>query len=639
MKQKKFETLLYSTIGVAVMFVIIVAVNFITGAFKTRLDMTEEKLYTLDPGTRAILKKLDSPVEIRFYFSQSESRMPSGFKTYGQHVEDLLSEFKQAGKGNVVIKKFDPKPDSDAEDLANLDGIEAQMLPTGDHMYLGIAVSQDPAKAALPFLPPERERLLEYDLARAIAQVAATNKPVIGVMTPLPMFGSQIPPQLAMRTGQQSQDPWVFIQELKRDFEVKQVQMDTEKIDDDIKVLLVAHPKDIKDTAQYAIDQFVMRGGKLIAFLDAMSLADSRQQNPMMGMMPGGASSLDKLLKAWGIQFENTKVAADLNFARQLRGPNNQPQTMPAFLFLDAKGINKEDTATTQLDEVLLPFAGVFTGTPVAGLKQTVLLKTTADAQLVDGFMAQMSGQKIVDEFKPSGTSYALAVRLTGKFKTAFPDGKPASQPDKDEDKKDEKKEEKPKAEDQIKESKGENSVVLVGDSDFVFDNFCAQVQNFFGQKIVIPRFGNLTLAQSMVEQMAGDSNLIGVRSRATLNRPFTVVKEMQKQANLRYQAVIKKYEDQKAEAERRLGELQQVKKEPGQRFILSPEAQAEIAKVRQMQVDATKNLKIERKKLRQDIDSLENRLKWANIAGMPVLVTIAGLVLAVVRKRKTKAR
>jgi ABC-type uncharacterized transport system involved in gliding motility auxiliary subunit len=638
MKQKKFETLLYSTIGVAVMFVIIVAVNFITGTFKTRIDMTEEKLYTLDPGTRAILKKLDSPVEIRFYFSQSESRMPSGFKTYGQHVEDLLSEFKQAGRGNVVIKKFDPKPDSDAEDLANLDGIEAQMLPTGDHMYLGIAVSQDPAKAALPFLPPERERLLEYDLARAIAQVSATNKPVIGVMTPLPMFGSQIPPQLAMRTGQQSQEPWVFIQELKRDFEVKQVPMDTEKIDDDIRVLLVAHPKDIKDSAQYAIDQFVMRGGKLIAFLDAMSLADSRQQNPMMGMMPGGASSLDKLLKAWGIQFENTKVAADLNFARQLRGPNNQPQTMPAFLFLDAKGINKEDTTTTQLDEVLLPFAGVFTGTPVAGLKQTVLLKTTADAQLVDGFMAQMSGQKIVDEFKPSGTSYALAVRLTGKFKTAFPDGKPASQPDKDEDKKDEKKEEKPKPEDQIKESKAENSVVLVGDSDFVFDNFCAQVQNFFGQKIVIPRFGNLTLAQSMVEQMAGDSNLIGVRSRATLNRPFTVVKEMQKQANLRFQAEIKKLEEEQAEAQKRLNELQ-AKKEAGQRFILSKEQQDEIAKFKQKEAEARKQLKLTRKNLRQEIDSLENRLKWANIAGMPVLVTIAGLALAVLRKRKTKAR
>jgi len=175
MKQKKIETLLYSTIGVVVMFVIIVALNFITGAFKTRLDMTEEKLYTLDPGTRAILKRLDSPVEIHFYFSQSETRMPSNFKTYGKNVEDLLSEFKQAAKGNIIIKKFDPKPDSEAEDLANLDGVEAQMLPTGDHMYLGIAVLQDPVKAALPWHPPERERLLEYDLARAIAQVTATN--------------------------------------------------------------------------------------------------------------------------------------------------------------------------------------------------------------------------------------------------------------------------------------------------------------------------------------------------------------------------------------------------------------------------------------------------------------------------------
>ena len=195
---------------------------------------------------------------------------------------------------------------------------------------------------------------------------------------------------------------------------------------------------------------------------------------------------------------------------------------------------------------MLLPFAGVFSGTPVAGLKETVLLKTTKEAQLVDGMMAQMASQKIVDEFKPSGTAYSLAIRLNGKFKTAFPEGKPESkEPDKDadkEEKKDEAKKEEKKPDDSFKESKGENVVVLVGDSDFIYDHYCAQVQNFFGQKIVIPQFGNLTLAQTMVEQLAGDENLIGSRSRATLNRPFTVVKEMQAQANKQFQARSKNW-------------------------------------------------------------------------------------------------
>lgn len=633
MKQKKTETILYSAIGVVVMFLIIVAVNLITSVFKTRIDMTDEKAYTLDRGTRAILSKLDAPVEISFYFSQKESRMPSRLKSYARQVEDLLGEFKQAAKGKIEIKKFDPEPDSEAEDMANLDGIEPQMVGAGEQIYLGLAISQEPVKVALPFLSPDRERMLEYDLARAISRVSSTNKPVIGVMTPLPMFGQPMNPMMR-QMGQQGQDPWVFIGELKQNFEVKQIPMDSDKIEDDVKVLLVAHPKDIKETAQYAIDQFIMRGGKLIALLDAMSLADSRQQNPMMGMQPGGGSSLDKLLKAWGIQFDSTKVAADLNFARQLRGQNGQPQVVPTFLFVTAQGINQNDVVAGQLDEVLLPFAGTFSGTPVSGLKETVLLKTTGESQLVDGMMAQMAGQKIVEEFKPSGTAYSLAIRLSGKFKTAFPEGKPESKDDKEGDKK---KEEK-KTDDSLKESKGENVVVLVGDSDFIYDPYCAQVQNFFGQKIVIPQFGNLNLAQNMVEQLAGDENLIGSRSRATLNRPFTRVKEMQARANKQFQSEIKKLEEEQQEAQRRLGELQ-TKKEAGQRFVLSKEQQAEIVKFKQKEAEAKKKLREVRKDLKKEIDSLENWLKWLNIAGMPLVVTLAGLALAVVRKQRTKAQ
>jgi ABC-type uncharacterized transport system involved in gliding motility auxiliary subunit len=457
------------------------------------------------------------------------------------------------------------------------------------------------------------------------------------------MFGMPVNPMM-MRMGQQGQDPWALISELKRDFDVRQVPLDAEKIEDEIKVLLVIHPKDIKETAQYAIDQFVMRGGKLVAMLDASAVSDRSNQNPqMMGMMPGGSSSLDKLLKAWGIQFENTKVVADMNFARQLRGPNNQAQIMPAYLFVTSAGINKEEVVCSQLDEVLMPLAGAFSGTPATGLNQTVLLKTTTDSQFVDSFMAHMGGQKIVDEFKPSGTSHNLAIRLSGKFKTAFPDGKPAAvKDDKEEDKKDDEKTEEKKDEEQIKEGKSDNVVVLIADSDFIAEPFSGQTQviPFFNQRVFVPRFGNLTLVQNLVEQMAGDENLIGSRSRATQSRPFTLIKEMQKQANLRFQDEIKKLEEEQQEAQRRLNELQQAKKETGQqRFILSPEQQAEIAKFRQKEADAKRKLRDVRKDLKKDIDSLENRLKWANIAGMPLLVTIAGIVLAVLRKQRTKAK
>ena len=636
MKEKKLETLVFSTVGVVVMFVIVVAVNLIASALKTRVDLTEGKIYTLSPGTKAILKKIDAPVEVRFYYSQGQSRIPSQYKAYAKQVEDLLNEFRQYAGGNLEVKKLDPEPDSEAEDLANLDGVEGQMVETGDKFYLGIAISLDPQKVALPFLPPNRERLLEYDLARAISQVLSTNKPVIGVMTPLPVFGMQMPPQMRMQMGGQNQDPWAFISELKRDFEVKQVAMEADKIDDDIKVLMVVHPKDIKDAALFAIDQFVMRGGKLIACLDPMCLADVQKQNPMMPM-PGAPSNLEKLLKTWGITFDTTKVAADMNFAKQLMVRQGaKPETIPTLLFLSAAGINKEDAVAAQVDEILLPFAGVFTGSPAAGLKQSILLKTSKKSQLVEPFMSQMTPSKIVDDFKESDTVYALAVRLEGKFKTSFPDGKPKAD-DKDAEKKDEKKpDDKPG--DSLKETKVDNAVLLIGDTDFLSDQFSVQVQNFFGQKMVTPRNGNLALTQNIVEQLAGDQNLIGVRSRGTLNRPFTVVQEMQAKANARFQAEIAKVQKEVDETNQKLNEMQG-KKQGNQRFVLSPEQQAEMDKFKKNRAEANKKLKKVRRELAQDIESLELRTKVINIAGMPILVTLLGIGLAVVRKQKTKAQ
>jgi len=635
MKEKKLETLVFSAVGVAVMFIIVIAVNLIASALKTRVDLTEGKIYTLSPGTKAILKKIDAPVEVRFYYSQGQSRIPAQFKAYAKQVEDLLNEFRQYAGGNLEIKKLDPEPDSEAEDLANLDGVEGQMVETGDKFYLGIAISLDPQKVALPFLPPNRERLLEYDLARAISQVLSTNKPVIGVMTPLPVFGQPVNPMM-MRMGQQGQESWAFISELKRDFEVKQVAMEADRIDDDIKVLMVVHPKEIKDAALYAIDQFVMRGGKLIACLDPMCLADVQKQNPMMPMpMPGAPSNLEKLLKTWGITFETTKVVADMNFAKQLMVRQGaQPETIPTLLFLSAAGINKEDAVAAQVDEILLPFAGVFTGTPAAGLKESVLLKTSKKSQLVEPFLSQMSPSKIVDDFKESGTSYALAIRLEGKFKTSFPEGKPKAE---DAEKKDETKaEDKPG--DSLKETKVDNAVLLIGDTDFLSDQFSVQVQNFFGQKMVTPRNGNLALTQNIVEQLAGDQNLIGVRSRGTLNRPFTVVQEMQAKANARFQAEIAQVQKEVDETNQKLNEMQG-KKQGNQRFVLSPEQQVEMEKFKQKRAEANKKLKKVRRELAQDIESLELRTKVINIAGMPILVTLLGIGLAVVRKQKTKAQ
>ncbi len=636
MKNRKLETLFFSVAGVAAMFVILVGFNYIAALGKQRIDLTKEKLYTLSDGSKEILKKIDGQVEIRFYCTRGEKEMPMQLKSYAQRVEDLLSEYQQYAGKKLLIKKLDPQPDSDAEDSANLDGVDGQMLQSGDQIYLGLAIEFVGQKVALPFLSPSRERLLEYDLSRAISGVLIEEKPVIGVMSSLPVFGTPFNPMMAQMGRQQQQEPWVFISELKQDFNVEQVETMVDKIDDKYKVLLVMHPKGLSDKTQYAIDQYVLRGGKLIVLADPSAIVDSQGgSNPMMGSMPG-SSSLDKLFAAWGVTMESGKVIADMNFTTQLRGRNGQPQSNPTFLSLTEEALNKDDVLTEPLDNLLIPFSGAFSGTPAAGLKETVLVKSSSNSQMVEGFIAQMSGESIVKDFKSGGKELPVVIRLTGKFKTAFPDGKPK---DETPAAPDEEKKPEAKPEESLKESKTENAVLLVADVDWLFDQFCVQVQNFFGQRIVTPVSGNLSLLQGMVEQFAGDSNLINVRSRASLSRPFTVMNKMEADANERFQSKIKELEGSLADAQRKLNELQQKKEKGQQRLILSAEQQQEIQGFRKKEAEINKQLKEERKKLRRDIDALEFKLKLANIAGMPLVVALFGISLFLIKRKLTAAR
>jgi ABC-type uncharacterized transport system involved in gliding motility auxiliary subunit len=639
MQKKSFTTILYSTAGVLVMAVILVAFNVLTSAVHQRVDLTKEQAYTLSRGTRAILGKLDAPIKIRFYCTQSESASPESvlLKSYARTIDDLLGEYKQNAHGKLTVERYDPQPDSDAEDSARLDGIQAQDLSGGEKFYLGLAVSQGlDEKQSIPFLSPDRERQLEYDISRAITRVVTPEKPVVGVMSLLPVFGTPANPMMA-QTGQQPQQPWAIIGELKNDFTVRRVEMDADKIDDDIKVLLVIHPRDISDRAQYAIDQFVMRGGKLVAFLDAQSLVESRGQNPMMGGMSGGGSSLDKLLKAWGLQFDATKVVADRNLKMEMGEEGDTAREKPVWLALTPEDINSNDVTTVDLDSIWMFSSGAFTGTAAPGLKETVLLKSTTDSQLVDGMMANYAGESILKDFKPSGVSYALAVRLTGKFKTAFPGGEPEDKKNPDAAKP-EAKAAATKAGDSLQETKQDNTVVLVGDSDMIYDGFTLQqIQVLPGVNAMKQLNANLNFAQNVVEQLAGDENLIAVRSRAILNRPFTRVKKMEAEAEAEYLVKIKELEDSRDQGMTRLNELQEQKNQ-NQRFILSPEQQAEIENLRRKEAEINRELRKVNKDLRRDVVALQRRVEWANIAAVPLAVCAVGLGLAVYKRKRTSA-
>ncbi len=634
MKNNGLSNLMYSAAGVIVLFVILLAVNFIVRSIPGRADLTHGNSYTLSDGTKRILEKIPAPVKVRFYASKSETAMPVQLKTYAKRIEDLLNEYRSRAGGKLIVEKYDPAPDSDAEDSANLDGIEAQPVNTGEKYYLGLSISHLDQRVAIPLMSPERETLLEYDLTRAISQVSKKNKPVLGIMTVLPMFGSPGMPMM----NQGPQPEWAVISELKRDYDVREIPLASSKIDDDVKVLMVVHPRDISATGQYAVDQFVMRGGKLIAFLDTYAYFDQIRNpaNPQQ-QMGGGASSLDKLLQTWGVSLDPSKVVADMRFMRA-----NGQRGLPALLNLTAEAFNSQDVVASQVGSMLLPFSGAFSGKPATGLTQTVLIKSSKSAELRDSIVATHGVDANAMTLKAAGIEYAIAIRLNGKFKTAFPEGKPKEEPKVDPNNP-EAKPEMPKPEEnpapQIKESAHENAVVLIGDADMLSDQASIQdIGESMGQRVYIPRNGNINFAQSLVELFAGDENLINLRSRAAQFRPLTVVQQMEAKAAESYAGKIRELEQTLATAQRKITELQKNKAE-GQQYVLSPEQKVELENFRKKQAGTRKDLKELRKSLRTESDSLEFWTKLINVGAMPLLVALAGIALAMLKRRWVGAR
>jgi ABC-type uncharacterized transport system involved in gliding motility auxiliary subunit len=616
---KKHETLIYSAVGLAALFLILVAFNYLASLGAGRVDLTEGNIYTLSDGTKKILRGLDAPVKLKLYISRGNEGMPVQLRSFAQRVEDLAREFKSIAGSKLVIELYDPKPDSEDEEAAQLDGIEPQQLFSGEQFYLGLAVSQLDRKQGIPTLSVQRERLLEYDLARAIARVGTTERPVIGLMSALPVLGERFNPMT-----RQSAEPWVLASELKRDFEVKQVSLLSEAIDPSIKTLLLIHPRDVPETTEYALDQFVLRGGKLIAFVDPFAYFD-QQQGPMPGMGGGGtSSSLPRLFKAWGIEMNPGKVLADMVFASGA----GQRYT-PTVLTLNRTAMNRDEVATSQVETLLYAFGGAFEVKPVDGLQVVELVKSSPNSMMVDNVVASVSGDAATKGFKPDNKSRPLALRLTGKFKTAFTEGPPKPNDPK-----------APAPKEGLKQGAGENSVILVADVDMLNDGAAVDVQEVFGRRVVVPSNGNLAFAQSLVEQFAAGDALTSLRSRADAFRPLTVVREMQARAQEQYFGRLKGLEDELQKTTEKMQELQKARGGAAKgALIMSPEQQAEVEKFRKHVTETRRELKELRKNLRQDAEAMVFLTKLVNIALMPLLVIVAGLlVFAVRRKRQSLA-
>ncbi|MBC2712356.1 MAG: Gldg family protein [Desulfosarcina sp.] len=613
----------FSAGSAVLVLVIVVLVNILLSRTILRWDATEDNLYSLSQGTRTILSELDQKVVVKVFYSKHVVNIPSHIKTFAQRVIDFLSEYEQYGKGRISVEITDPKPDSEEEEWAIKYGMKGISLPTGDQVYLGLVALAADQEAIIPFIDPTQETRLEYDLTRIIARVQTTDRMKIAVFSSLPVFGAA-PMNMGMGGPRPGTEPWFFIQELGKTYDLIKVQPDTDRIDPTADLLVLLHPRNISDTLAFAVDQYILGGGNAIVFADPLSLMD----DPRMG--PGG-SIPEKLFKAWGIAMEPGKAVADYTYATRLRNRNNQVETNPLWLSTQVGAFNADNLITANLESMLLPVAGAIETLPDSPYTVEPLVQASTNNEMVDALAHNMDVEALRRDFKPSGIVHNLAVRISGTFKTAFPDGKPEAEPKTGE----------PAAETDIKdpkeplmEGKAASVIVVVADSDLLYDGYYLSQQNLLGFTISNIFNDNLNFMLNTSEMLTGNPALISIRSRGIFERPFTRVQELERKAQDRWldqeQALVRQVE----ETNEKLRMLEQ-QKDASQRAILSEAQEKEIARFQEEKLKINKDLKIVRRNLRSEIEQLGTTVKFVNIFLVPLLIGIGGIIFAITRRRK----
>lgn len=630
-----------SLIGLLALLAILITANILLSRVRARVDLTEEKLYTLSEGTRAVVKSLDEPVTLKFFFSGGSPEVILPLKNFARQVEDLLKEYELTSGGKILVETYDPEPDSDAEEWAQRYGLTGEQTGVTDAaLYLGLVAVKGDTHSVIPFLDPRNDEMLEYNITHLIARVANPKKPVVGILSSLPVMGVRsFPYAVPGQPRPKNQPAWVTFQNLEKDYEVRQLPVETDAIDPTIDVLVVVHPKAISEKTQYAIDQFVLRGGRLLAFIDPLCIADAMNQEAPMGGMARPTSDLGRLTAAWGITYDTAQVVADLSASTRVRQGENPPEENPVFLSLRNHNIDNKDIITSSLELLGLPTAGAFSGTGAEGLSIHPLLMSSEQSALISTMAAQMGTESIRREFKSGQKPLNLAIRLQGKFKTAFPQGKPKAPTDVEKKDAVENKKEAAKPEDTtpaLKESAQPSTVVLVADVDMLYDAFAVQELPIFGQRMFQPLNDNVNFFANAVEQLSGNADLAKIRARGRFDRPFDRVQELQSQAQERWMMQERTLQEKLAATQERLESLQS-KKDKSQRYILSAEQEQEIATFKQEQIKTQHELKQVRKNLRKGIEELGVKVKALNILGIPLLVCLAGLAFAWHRRQSVK--
>jgi ABC-type uncharacterized transport system involved in gliding motility auxiliary subunit len=603
-----------------------------------RADLTEGSLYTIMPASRRIASSPAEPIRLRFYYSKDLARGVPTVESFGRRVTDLLRAFESASGGKVRLEIINPEPFSEAEDEAVREGISPQPVSSTENLYFGlVATNSLDGREVIPLFRPAEERFLEYRVAQLIAKLSTAAKPRIGLITGLPMEGGFDPRM------QRARPEWSVLRELRASFEVERIEPDAGAIPEGIGALLVVHPRGLSERTEYAIDQFVLGGGRAMFFVDPICESDT---SSMTGMSVGGdrSSNLPRLFGAWGIRVREGEIAGDLNLAINVQGAGPRPEIVPYVIWLEAgrEQFPQDDPVTRNFSRMNIASSGVIELAEGSRLKMEPLIRTTEQAATVPVSRVEaMPGPKeLLNDFFPSGESLVLAARFTGPANSAFPEGPPATGDGAGEGDGD-----AGSASGHLGASEGEIRVIVVADADMLEDGAWVREirlgQMLLGYDVLAD---NGAFAVNAMEQMGGPSDLLELRARGSFSRPFTLLDRMRREAEAEFLAKEQTLVEEIEQTRRRISDLQMARADAGTpgSLVLTPEQRREIDELNRVLADKRKELREVQLNLRKDIQSLETRLKAINTGLVPLLLCGLAFSLAgyrAARRRADRAR
>lgn len=629
---------------------LVICVLVISSLPSVRIDLTQDDLYSLSPGTKNIVSNLQGPLEIMFFYSESATEDTPQIRTYANRVQELLREIVIASNNRISLSIIDPQPFSEEEDLATQFGIQAVPISQGaPGIYFGLVVAQPEdreinpqgrAAETLPLIRPELEQFLEYEFMKLITKVNQPDLQVVGLLTELDIDGG-FDPVAGQATAQ-----WMIMDIIRQLYAVQRVDKSAEEIDEEIDILMIVHPQGLSEQMLYAIDQFVMRGGKTMVFLDPN--ADSMVSRTQQGnMIPAGMSSeLPGLLEAWGIEFPGDKVLTDNELAlRVSMGQGQRPIAHLGMLGAQRNFLTQSDSVTSRLETINMSSPGVIRQAAGASTRFEALIVSSSDSMLMDaGLLEDVTDPSILfDEFVSEGISHTIAARISGVIETAFPDGRPIVEVEAlDEEITALNEEDTAAAEEEptpehLGSSNSEVNILIFADTDMLGDRMWVQVGQFMGQRIPRPFSNNGDMVINALDNLSGGADLSSIRGRGTYSRPFTKVIQLQRQADDRLRVEEAELLDRLAEAEAALAELNQ--DENGELIgQVTPEIQAEVDRFNELMLEPRRSLRDVQYQLTEDIEQLGANLKLINTALIPMLLSLLALLLSYLRAKRRKA-